>query len=627
MNRRCEYTYIDNNGTRTRCPHDIGKHPKYCIFHDPFVTEKAARFYHALDELIYRLHNDDLTTIDLRGFKFPKLIYKGKIFKKAVDLRKAEFLDLLNFDHVQFESEVDFHKATFHGMSNFQSAIFKGKAKFIGAHFKQKVIFVGGEFQNRAIFHGCKFSENAAFVSRRFCGPTVFQYVTFYKDADFFDCKFDQSVDFGKTLFKQRSNFTNAVFNGEIKLEKANINLLKGLKGVGLNFNGAVLETANFWEHPVLEKCSFRNSFLISCNLAGKTLIDCDFTGAVLKSVFTNGWKLDEKTKEKTKYIFTDYKVVENITHDGGHDRKYVAVKESRVPVKGNFGDDNNKNFSLLDFALEPYKWEFLLDFPEEIQTGVINYINFFRDYARVATGIDIGIATNPVGKKIRLSFIIENEESEEKVKGLLRQYISNIFRPFSQLQIDFSNSQAPDHDKQLLLINYQNELLSTQARLIYALQDLSVRRKTAEGISILAAERAENKTEWLPLIDKLIDKIGVAQPIAIAHATATNTSSIDVTVENKSEIRLSLAELYDEITTAIKQSNDKSKLSEALSEEIQSANNDLAKGENVSSLRQRLKNIISRSVQFAKNAIDYGIKNGDKIIKLCEKLGEMIGN
>jgi uncharacterized protein YjbI with pentapeptide repeats len=342
-------------------------------------AKNATDFNSAFDDLIETCESGTYESIDLRGFKFPDFDYHGKTFKKAVDLRRAEFSGNLNFEHVVFEGPVDFFKATFHGLVNFQCAVFNSKAQFIGANFKQKTLFVAGEFKEKVLFQGCKFFDRAVFQSRRFSGPAIFHLNTFYKGAAFMNCKFDQLVDFSKTLFKQRSSFDNATFSGEVKLEETNISLLKGMKGVNLNFRGAILESAYFWGCPVLENCSFNNAFLLSCNLSGKSLIDCDFTGAVFKAVYTDGWTLDDKTIENTKFVFTDYKIVENMT-PYGNEREYIAVQESRVPIVGNFGDEKNKNYTIYNFAMEPYKWEYLLDLPEEIQTGVINYINFFHD-------------------------------------------------------------------------------------------------------------------------------------------------------------------------------------------------------------------------------------------------------
>jgi len=157
----------------------------------------------------------------------------------------------------------------------------------MGCKFKNRAIFVGGSFAGKAVFHGCKFPRLAAFENRTFQDEAIFQTNTFFEDADFRNSRFNGPVDFTGTHFHKRFNFANAQFTNEIKLSDVNIALLKSLPGTGIVFDGAVLETANFWQIERLERYSFKNSFLISCSFAEKEIIDCDFTGAVFKSVHT----------------------------------------------------------------------------------------------------------------------------------------------------------------------------------------------------------------------------------------------------------------------------------------------------------------------------------------------------
>ncbi|MBI5055912.1 MAG: pentapeptide repeat-containing protein [Nitrospirae bacterium] len=622
MPNKCSYVFEDNNKVKSYCEHEVFNDSKYCVFHDQHIDQKSGSFDRAFEKLIKHCERENVSQFDFKGFKFPKFNFQKKTFRKNIDFRAAEFLGDLNFDHTRFLGEVNFLGAKFHGISKFQGSTFHGKARFMGVTFNKKTIFVGGEFKKDAVFHGCKFMENAAFQGRHFSYVTVFQMNTFYKDADFQNCNFQKGVDFSKTLFRQRSNFSNAIFNDEINLSGTNLKKLKGLKGDGVNFEGAVLESAEFWELPKIEECSFKNAFLISCNFSHKEFVDCDFTGAVFKEVFTKGWMPDEKTRKNTKYVFTDYEILETITAVGYYERKYQAISTSRVPLKGDFGDEENVDFTIFEFAKEPYKWEYILDLPYEIQTGIVNYINFFRDYVRSTKGIDVDIATNPVGKKIKLSFITDEKNGEE-VKHSLRQYILNLFRPFNQqLEIEFNNPTVTDYDKQLLLINYQNELLNNQTRLIFALQDLKVRGKTAESIEKVITQNDSNDNKLLlQMMDKLVDKVGGTPPITIeANATATNTANISVNIQNKNEIRHSLADLYDELRKVCNEKS--SKLADTLCSEIDTALNE--KGED-GSILQRTKSILSGVARFVGKAADYGIKNVDNISKICEQLGKLL--
>jgi uncharacterized protein YjbI with pentapeptide repeats len=122
-----------------------------------------------------------------------------------------------------------------------------------------------------------------------------------------------------------------------------------------------------------LKNLSFKNSFLISCNFSNKNIINCNFTGAVLKANHTRGWSLDELTIQNTKFVYTNYTVI--IDKTGGDDERkiYKVDKESRVPAEGIFGDASNPEFTLKTYLKEPYKWDYLLEFPPEIRTGLLN--------------------------------------------------------------------------------------------------------------------------------------------------------------------------------------------------------------------------------------------------------------
>src|SRR5581483_327296 len=108
-------------------------------------------------------------------------------------------------------------------------------------------------------------------------------------------------VNFERTLFNRRSHFEGTRFHGEVLLTQTHIAVLKKFVSSHVNMDGAVLHTADFWDNERLSHYSFRDAFLISVNLAGKELENCDFTGAVFKSVLTQGWKPDARTRRNTK--------------------------------------------------------------------------------------------------------------------------------------------------------------------------------------------------------------------------------------------------------------------------------------------------------------------------------------
>ncbi len=57
-----------------------------------------------------------------------------------------------------------------------------------------------------------------------------------------------------------------------------------------------------------------------------------------------------------TKFIYTDYQSKEVRTPEGELQRVYSPVLTSRVPAVGNFGEGDNKNFTLADFGRDPVR-------------------------------------------------------------------------------------------------------------------------------------------------------------------------------------------------------------------------------------------------------------------------------
>jgi len=402
-NAICPYFYIDNNGDKHHCVHHIYRNGRFCIFHDTEVQHKGRHFYDALEALI---SDGNQKVLDLKGFVFPKIVYTQEVFTKEVDLRNASFHGIARFDRCEFKSKVQMVGTQFKDLAFFQGSVFHGKIQLLGTKFEGKTVFVGATFNQKAVIHGSKFLENVSFQGANYFEDCSMQLDSFSKDADFQQACFKKNADFTKTIFHRRAHFAETRFEGEIIFNEVNFGLAKELRGKGISFDGAILETSNFWGMRRLNSYSFRNSFLINCNFSGIKLDNCDFTGAVLKSPHTTDWSCDENTLRNTKYIYSDYTVTECVDGSGVPLKKYNINEDSRIPSSGEFLDINHKDFSLLDYAKEPYRWEYLLHFPQEIQTGIVNYINFFKDYSRVTEGINIDLATATCGEKMALGEI-----------------------------------------------------------------------------------------------------------------------------------------------------------------------------------------------------------------------------
>lgn len=610
--KKCIYKYIDNQGVRFPCKYPALENEKYCIFHSLEVTKKAETFIKTLDLLISRIEDDyKIAKYDFKGFYFPKISFKKKVFKKELDLRGAVFSEYADFEGCQFNGELVTHKTIFKNIAFFQGAIFESNVSFIASDFN-KLILIGGISKNKFVFHGCKFYENAVFQGRSFLNKVVFQSSIFYKDADFQRVKFQNKVDMRNTRFENRAIFSHSQFFDEVILSGANISYLKNISASGINFSGTILHSTNFYDTADLIDIDFRNAFLISCDLSNKIISNCDFTGAVFKAVHTDNSTIDEGTRQKTKYIFIDYELVEEI-ENGQTIERYTPKSNSRIPLIGNFGEGENKNFTLLEYLKEPHKWIFLLDLPTEVRTGILNYINFFKDFIKSTENYDVDIATIPEGDKTRVTILTKDENKKDRIEESFQNYIKNIFEPFNRLQIEFRNNEITEYDKNRFLINYNNELQTAQIRLQYGLQNQNDVDRTINTFGLLLQEKKDEINFYRKYILQSQNK-ETTQP----NITVNVNQEANLTVHNVIEINFELAELLDELEKSNKDVN--SHLIESLIDEIKEIKSELKNPQKVDSAKTKTKKVLSSLGKLA----DYAIKNYDTISKIGESLSKM---
>ena len=419
---KCAFIYYDNNSKDFPCEHPSLENDDFCIFHSKNLKDKEDFFIKALGSLIARIEkNRNFPCYNFRGFIFPKISFKNKIFFKELDLRKAEFNGFADFENCEFKSDIICHKTIFHDKLFLQGAIFKNNVSFVASEFN-KLILVGGLSENKFVFHGCKFYENVVFRGRSFEGNVIFHSSIFYKDVDFQWAKFHKLFDLSNSTFHNKLEFNNAQFFDDVNFSNTNISIIKNLNAPGVSFDGAILQQAQFNSITEFINYSFSNGFLLSLDFSNKSFKNCDFTGVVLKSIRSDNIVFDQKTIENTKYIFTDYVIrkEDNLEH-------FFPNQNSRVPLLGNFGDQENKNFTFLDYLKEQNKWSFLLDLPDEIRTGIINYINFFWDYSKNVLNENVNVTMLPEGSKIRVNLLVDDSSKQFNIIEAFQDYIKNI--------------------------------------------------------------------------------------------------------------------------------------------------------------------------------------------------------
>ncbi len=303
-----------------------------------------------------------------------------------------------------------------------------------------------------------------------------------------------------------------------------------------------------------------------------------------MKSINTENLKLDDKTCELTKYIYTDYEIVEEIDNGNTYE-KYIPISNSRIPLHGNFGDSENPSFTLREYLRESPKWIFLLDLPSEIRTGILNYVNFFKDFIKSTENYNVDIANMPEGEKTRITILTSEEENREKIIYSFRNYIKNIFEPFNKLQIEFRNTEIGDLGKKRFLINYNNELQTTQIRFQYGLQNLSDVERTKNTFELLLQEKDKQLDKYHNLLLQYVNKESTPENITV-NVNQDVAQESTITISNVSEINLGLSDLLYELEKSQKDNN--IDLIESLIEEIKSIKSDLKNPKQVEVAKSR---------------------------------------
>jgi len=303
-----------------------------------------------------------------------------------------------------------------------------------------------------------------------------------------------------RTSFQAIVNFSDAEFHDIVYFNQSRIRFLKRINAEveSINFEGAIIDEANFWNIHRLENYSFKNSYLLSISFAERELINCDFTGAVMDAVRTRGWNPDDNTLKNTKFIYNDYAKRPVIKEDTGKEKyEYHVLEESRVPASGFFGEGEHENFTIADYLKERYRWSRAINPPVQIRTAVLNYIQFFSDFIRITEGYEVEIHTKKEGEKIRVEFITETKEEKEAIEGNFYEYMNNALKPETEgLNITFKEREdLTQFDKDWLILQYERKISDLQ-------HDLKLTNKVLEYEQKLT----DSEKEKVRILQKIID-------------------------------------------------------------------------------------------------------------------------
>jgi uncharacterized protein YjbI with pentapeptide repeats len=387
-----------------------------------------------------------------------------------------------------FSESTAFVECVFPSKTTFRGCIFEGDVTFEGCRFLDELDFsesqffgnfaTNAEFLKTVYFDRSVFHKETDFASTHFCGDAYLRYVEFKWDVSFasarFDtrlnlrgCQFGGYADFSDVICEGRVKLLGAIFHDEVRLRNAQLRYLKNLVAHGVSLDGAILKEAHFHGISELRNYSFRNAFLLSCSLADKVVTDCDFTGAVFKAVLVDGWKPDAKTLANTKYIYTDYDLVKSDSNARSMPQMSPRP-ESRVPLVGEFGVGDHELFTLSEFLASRSSWQISIDLPESIRTAVLNYLNFFPDFIRLTDNTDVEVRSRREGGRLRIEFVSGSSIGLGLIQERLEQYLGNVGRPMSGINLEFRTETTSDIQKDLFLIRYEHQINTLRTELKY---------------------------------------------------------------------------------------------------------------------------------------------------------------
>lgn len=453
-------------------------------------SAEASFFQTRFSEEVFFRKAHFLGKVYFTGIQFSRRVdFTGAQFSEEAFFNKTQFSGKAYFNKTQFSDEMSAINAQFLQGASFSETRFSGTAGFSGSQFSTEAFFSKVQFFKDAFFNGTKFSTGAFFNNAKFSKRAFFESTQFSGNAYFSEAIFSGNTYFNEALFSGPTIFNQAKFYHIINFNQSYFAIFDGNEVSSLNFEGTIIEQAVFWKNPKLIDYSFKNSFFLSFSFAEKELLNCDFTGAVFDAVRTRGWKPNQATLDNTKYIYTDYKIVKETDEEGKIHKVYKAKEESRVPAEGNFGKDDNKDFTIADYLLEPYKWSYSTQLPQEIRTSVVNYINFFTDFIQTTHAMEVSINTRKEGSRIRIEFETTNKDDKTVIEEKFKDYFNNLGKDFNDIEFNWQNPSANDTEKDLLLIRYENIINNLKTEIKYLQKLLQKEEKHNKIISRILAD------------------------------------------------------------------------------------------------------------------------------------------
>lgn len=325
--------------------------------HDFTANQEIEEEFHlALTELLEKESTDSKKeVIDLRGFSFPAVNWKGKEFFKQLDFHDANFKQeanfenaifhhKVNFDSVKFVDRVSCSRTRFKAEASFGAVTFNGAAMFSDAMFEGEAIFLS-EFQRVAYFHGACFNQKADFLQARFQERALFPKASFKAEALFHGAVFMDLANFIEANFAQNATFYNSFFEGIVTFAGASFDCRVSFRHASFSKEGDFRPYKNKCS---LKECDFRALVLKKdselnfnqVNLSRAHFIDTDLEKITFRSI---DWRGKDSKRTSRVVLWDEVSPLE----DGQAERDYEKIAENYRQLVLNY--ENKRDYDLAE--------------------------------------------------------------------------------------------------------------------------------------------------------------------------------------------------------------------------------------------------------------------------------------
>ncbi len=291
------------------------------------------------------------------------------------------------------------------------------------------------------------------------------------------------------------------------------------------------------------------------------------------------------------------------------------------------------------------YAWSLALVLPAKLRTTVLNYLNFFHDYALAVSGLQAVVDVETRGDNIICTFRTDHERSRSLLERMLQGYMERIFNDtLPELRHECSRYEAD-----LFLVLYKRALadIRTDIRYNFMLLSDEEQSQTAMALALLSTtdEGRESQHRLDAGIDALVAQIHALQmpserqelPESLKTHVYGHSKEISqrnergkshelrLTMENLVDLRDDLVDLADELARAHHQAPVLARRIDAVTDDIETLLSEMRHATKTGEMPPnfwRLPKIIERmDILLRDDAASVLLSNKSAIVRLCTRL------